>query len=501
MKVVQNHPSVVFYAMSHNATGYDQDMDPDLLDGVSAPRDQWAIQNVRLALHAEAIVRKLDPSRIVYHHAGGNIGSMDTINFYPNFVPIQELSDWFGHWATVGVKPLFLCEYGAPFTWDWTMYRGWYKGQREFGSAAVPWEFCPASWNAQFLGDRAYKLEDAEEADLRWEAKQFQAGSRWHRWDYPVEVGSPRFSDRHTVLGMYIDDNWRADRTWGVSGISPWEHGHFWSLRPGVDRRGNSCRWTGPICNGLALARTTSMIAWDEWISIMQPPTGRRRTMARRCFATICPCWPTLAESPRPSPKKATISCPGNRSKNNSSRSTIRVTRFHFAAHGRSTYLNSRREASDYLETGQQSRIPLRFDLPVDLPAGVYHIHAEAHFASQVQTDDFAIHVLPRVEPVKIASRIALFDPDPNSSTADLLDHLGIQFQRISAESDQAGFDELIIGKSALSVEGPAPDISRVRDGLKVILFEQSSQVLEKRFGFRVVEYGLRQVFMRVTDH
>ena len=72
---------------------------------------------------------------------------MHTSNFYPNFAPIQELSDWFEHWATKGVKPVFTCEYGAPFTWDWTMYRGWYKGKRTFGSAAVPWEFCLAEWN------------------------------------------------------------------------------------------------------------------------------------------------------------------------------------------------------------------------------------------------------------------------------------------------------------------------------------------------------------------
>jgi glyoxylase-like metal-dependent hydrolase (beta-lactamase superfamily II) len=42
----------------------------------------------------------LDPDRIVYHHSSGNNGSVYTINFYPNFVPIQELSDWFEHWST-----------------------------------------------------------------------------------------------------------------------------------------------------------------------------------------------------------------------------------------------------------------------------------------------------------------------------------------------------------------------------------------------------------------
>ena len=155
-------------------------------------RESWAQRNVALALRAEAIVRRLDPGRIVYHHASGNLGALDDMNFYPNFVPAQELSDWFGHWADQGVKPVFTCEYGAPFAWDWTMYRGWYQGQREWGSAVVPWEFCVAEWNAQFFGDRAYLSSEAEKQNLRWEAAQFQAGKVWHRWDYPNPPGLPR---------------------------------------------------------------------------------------------------------------------------------------------------------------------------------------------------------------------------------------------------------------------------------------------------------------------
>ena len=68
----------------------------------------------------------------------------------------------------------------------------------------VPWEFCLAEWNAQFLGDRAYRLSEMEKANLRWEAKQFKAGKLWHRWDYPYELGSPLFDDRHEVIGMYL---------------------------------------------------------------------------------------------------------------------------------------------------------------------------------------------------------------------------------------------------------------------------------------------------------
>ena len=49
VRVAQNHPSVVFYAMSHNATGYEEDMNPDLIDGLHDHREAWARNNSGLA--------------------------------------------------------------------------------------------------------------------------------------------------------------------------------------------------------------------------------------------------------------------------------------------------------------------------------------------------------------------------------------------------------------------------------------------------------------------
>ena len=82
-----------------------------------------------------------------------------------------------------------------------------------------------------------------------------------------------------------------------------------------------------------------------------------------------------------------------------------------------------------------------------------------------------------------------------------MLDRLGIHCQPVDATADLSGFDILVIGKAGLTLEGAAPDISKVRDGLKVIVFEQTSAVLEKRLGFRVEEYGLRQLFPRIKEH
>jgi hypothetical protein len=58
----------------------------------------------------------------------------------------------------------------------------------------------------------------------------------------------------------------------------------------------------------------------------------------------------------------------------------------------------------------------------------------------------------------------------------------------------------LVVGEGALTVDGPAPDIMRVKDGLRVIVFEQTCDALTKRLGFRAEEWGLRQVFKRVPD-
>jgi hypothetical protein len=517
VRAARNHPSVVMYSMSHNATGYNDDMNPDLIDGIHDVRDNWARRNVERALRAEAIVRDLDPSRIVYHHASGNLGPMHVINFYPNFAPIQELSDWFEHWATTGVKPVFLCEYGAPFTWDWTMYRGWFDGKREFGSAAVPWEFCLAEWNAQFLGDRAYRISEPERANLRWEAQQFRAGKRWHRWDYPFEVGSTRFEERYPVFAAYLTDNWRAFRTWGVSANSPWEHGHFWKLRDGVDRRRRDLPvdWANLQRPGFSpdyidqrYERMDLAFERTDWIATPAAQALIRNNRPLLAF---------IAGKPARFTSKDHIFLPGEPVEKqlillNNSRAptgcdcawTLRLPE------------PIRGQQRVTIAPGDQQRMPLRFELPAKLAPGRYSIDAEFGFATgERQTDAFAIDVLsakqstpasnaatntPFQGPATSAGvRVALFDL--GNETAAWFDRLGIAYRRIAAGTPVTPNEILVIGKLALTPDGPCPDLSRLPEGLKVIVFEQSAQVLEQRLGFRILEHGLRQVFPRVTDH
>ena len=151
------------------------------------------------------------------------------------------------------------------------------------------------------------------------------------------------------------------------------------------------------------------------------------------------------------------------------------------------------------IPTGDQARVPVKLKLPADLTPGNYQITANFRFSTgESQEDSFALQVIPRPAPPRRASKIALFDPP--GQTAKLLAGLGVACQPVDAAADLSGFDVLLIGKGALTVDGPAPDLKRVRDGLKVVVFEQTAEVLEKRLGFRVEEYGLRQVWPRVAD-
>jgi len=501
VRAAQNHPSVVMYSMSHNAMAFDEDMNPDMIDGLHDAREAWSLRNSVLALRAEAIVRRLDPSRIIYHHAAGNLGSMDSINFYPNFVPVQELSDWFEHWATQGVKPVFTCEYGAPFTWDWTMYRGWYKGKREWGSALVPWEFCLAEWNAQFFGDRAFQISELEKQNLRWEAKQFQAGKLWHRWDYPNEVSSSRFEERDPVFALYLTDNWRAYRTWGVSALSPWEFGPFWKLRDGVDtsRRELKVDWQNLQRPGFSpdyldqrYERMDLAYERSDWIATLAAQALLRNNRPLLAWLGGKPAAFTCKDhnfQPGETVEKQIILI------NNSRQSVMCDCRWSLAL----PRIQSGSE-SVTVAPGQQERIPLRLELPATLASGSYQLDATVKFSDgETQQDSHSIDILPLPTAPRVSAKIALFDP--KGETDAWLNKLGIPSLSVAADADLSGYDILIVGKSALTVGGPAPNVSRVREGLKVLLFEQTSEVLEKRFGFRAEEYGLRRVFARVPDH
>ena len=507
-RVAGNHPAVVMYSMNHNALSYFGDTDPDLTDGRHNAEGKIGPRTDRNALRglkAQAIVERLDPTRVVYHHSSGTLGNMHTNNLYLDFVPVQERSDWFEHWATEGVKPLMFCEYGVPWDINWTMYRGWYKGVRSWGSARLRWEFCTGEWNSQFLGDRAFRLNDADKTNLRWETKQWQAGREWFKWNYPFNPSSPYswgHKEQDEVWAMYIRDNWRTFRTWGISARNAWGYSVFWELRNGAKRQRQNLNvdWSNLQKPGMSpdYFETPNDPAFDtafprsDWIPTKAAEALLRNNMPLLAYIAGKPAHFTTKEHnylPGETVQKQVILI-------NDSRATVDCD----SSWSLGLPQPVRGGKKLTIPAGQQQRVPLSFALPADLAPGSYQLALTASFSSgETQEDTFAVNVLALPKPRKLTFKTALFDP--KGETARPLAQMGVAYDPVAADADLGGYGLLVVGKAALTVDGPAPDISRVRDGLKVVMFEQTAEVLQKRFGFRVQEYGLRQVFPRVEDH
>ncbi len=502
VSVARNHPSVVWYATSHNTLGNFLFNAPDVAGGVQdlAP-DRNRQRNVESALRAESIIRGLDPSRLVYHQSGGDTGVVWGQNFYLNFAPIQERCDWFEQWATRGVKPLFISEWGAPYGINWTMFRGFWGRTRSWGNDRGAWEFCAAEWNAQFLGDRAFDINDAEKTNLRFEAGKCREGQTWFRWDYPFSpVGTPDLPHRQEVWAMHIQNEWRAFRTWGVSAFNNFSIHSFWIPKngPSVGRKDLTVDWEHLQRPGLSpdyvewkSSRMDMELDRNDWI-----PTEAGKAL----IANSKPLLAYIAGKPDAFTSKDHNVLAGQ----TVSKQIIVINNSRAAVNCQVAWslklpapVNGTKVIS--VESGRQVRVPVEIKLPADLAPGKYDLTLTAKFSTgEEQADTLDIHVLaaqPAVKPAKVA----LYDPA--GETTVLLKTLGIQADTVDAGADLAGYDVLLVGRKALTVDGPAPNIERVRSGLRVILFEQTADVLEQRFGFRVVEYGLRNAFPRVPDH
>jgi hypothetical protein len=499
--VAGSHPAVVLYSTSHNATGYVEGNNPDMIDGIQDPRPDWAKNSVKPALRAEAILRRLDPSRTVYHHSSGNLGSIYSLNFYTNFTSIQEMDDWYGHWAKTGVKPLFTCEFAVPFTWDWTMYRGWHRGGREFGSASVPWEYCMAEWNSQFCGDRAFQISEAEKENLRWEARKFRDGGGWHRWDFPHQVGAVELEEQFPVIATYLSSNWRAFRTWGLSANSPCQYSDFWKLRPGTNRSGRVFNVDWQNLQRPGFSPDFSKHPFQTLVTAYEHSDWEPNAAGKALLRNNMPLLAYIAGKPAAFTSKDHNFIAGESVEKqliviNNSRRKISAS-CQWSCDLPQPITGDRKVS---IPTGEQERIPFRFALPSTLAPGKYELGATVRFSNgETQTDTFAINVLPRPAALPATLKVAVYDP--KGETIKMLDAMGVTCHPVDARVHLTGDDILVIGKGALTVDGPGPDISSVRDGLKVIVFEQTGDVLEKRLGFRIAEYGLRQVFPRVPDH
>ncbi|HIE52142.1 MAG TPA: hypothetical protein EYP85_10315, partial [Armatimonadetes bacterium] len=223
-----NHPAVIMYAMSHNSLGHPGDQNPRYLDASFTEESQlpaWSRSNREPARWAESFLRRLDPTRPIYHHQCGNFGDWITLNCYLNWVPIQERMDWLRQYATAGRKPIFLVEFGMPHQASFQRHRGApFIWRNEVHAEPLNVEFA-----AIYFGDQAYYLTPENLANYETIARVYERkGTKFFFWEVFGEYWGKRVEkDFLDVKAEYTRYTWPAFRTWGLPAVAPWDWSDF----------------------------------------------------------------------------------------------------------------------------------------------------------------------------------------------------------------------------------------------------------------------------------
>ena len=215
------------------------------------------------------------------------------------------------------------------------MYRGWYKGQREWGSARSRGSSASPSGTRSSSATELSGSASRRRANLRWEAAQFRAGKFWHRWDYPYPVGSTVFDDRADGLRHATSPTTGAPSAPGA--YRPFRRGNmatFWKPRDGVDRRRKDLKvdWDNLQKPGFSadyLRRGTS-----AWTTTASGTIGSRPRPAQALLRNNRPLLAYIAGKPEPFTSKDHNFRPGEMSRSNSSSSTIRGKPWRAIANG-----------------------------------------------------------------------------------------------------------------------------------------------------------------------
>jgi hypothetical protein len=489
-----NHPSVVTYAMNHNACGYKGDQNPLRIDGTYSIDDPAGPTAVRAqALQAAAIVKSIDPTRPVYHHQSGNLGDLYTINIYLNWAPVQERSDWLEHWQQEGVKPVFFVEWGLPHIASWSTYRGPHFIWRTPAIQQI-WD---AEYAAAEKGDAAYRTTPDVLRSLKDQQNLWAVGEpfTWSRVIGPLRSREHNYLD---IQALFLADNWRSHRARGISAMLPWDQDGFWNRAAGSrDAELANPEPYAKLEHPGIVPDTTR--ATSRYLYALPTAQFEPTVLGKALLRWNMPLCAFIAGREGDFSEKRHNYAPGEMVRKqllviNDSRETVECN---YAWTLEKTLLMGAGRVG--VEAGDVRGAALECALPGDLLPGSYTLRAKVSTPDgSVQDDSFTLNVLPVPAPPTDAAGVVLYDPRNESAAA-----LGAySARRIEAINEAAGSRVLIIGRNALKDNRPLDGLADlVRGGLRVIVLEQDESVLADRLGFRVNIHGLRTVFVNDSGH
>lgn len=206
MRHYRNHPSVVMWIAGFNFFNSAEDADPRHIG-----RTGWGQNDARWQRFMVAAkdmfdgLRKLDPTRVYYSHAGAYTGDIYTMNCYLNLIPLQEREEWLSAWAENGEMPISMVEFGTPM--DCTFRRGRHGFESNITSEPLLTEFA-----AIYFGADAYTAEEPKYREFLHDL--FRGGMLYGSSENRLD----EYANNHKIQQLFRVNTWRSWRAAGLPG-------------------------------------------------------------------------------------------------------------------------------------------------------------------------------------------------------------------------------------------------------------------------------------------
>jgi beta-galactosidase len=475
----RNNPAILTWVHSPNMFGTNTDQDPRVLGNRAALIASSDAARIAPGLAAQAILKRLDPTRPATAHQGGAVGDIQAVNFYPCLQPTQEVEEWLSQYVTSGDTPFWPVEFG-PFYLDYRRGRmagGWGRPQGTIYTELLGTEYLAAAY-----GRAAYAAETPQVRGLN--PAHYQENNRYKdiykTWLTPL-------AEQHA--GEQIERIVRAWRAMGVPLLPiPWEFELGWNRGKAVDGGATDAEVPGaPFQLGLRGCWKPSLPATEKfWLLPKGATPGPRAAAVARVYG------PTLAfiAGPEQDGDPAALTAKDhdfsvgtplakqvvliNDTRSEQSWSIQWAVRISDAVVGHG-------EASGKIATGAVQHVPFSCALPAP---GAGMVELTARIGAVEHHDRLAIHVLPALAPTACAVQVV--DPAGDSSAV---------LRRIGCTLD--GKHLLIVGRNALSSGAITLDAvrSRASAGGRVLVLAQDPQWLRTQLGWRVGHQVVRRVY------
>ena len=511
VRKMRNHPSVMVYSTNANFFGHNQDQNPRYIGRRSWTVDEPKSYHQRQAAGKEALdfIKKLDPTRPVFTHMGGQeFGDISATNHYLCFIPLQEREEWMSYWAQQGNLPYIAIEFGTPLSCSFM--RGHMNGGFwgvEPGGAMVS-EPQVTEFSAIYLGAKAYQQEMPEYRQLI--ATKFIKDQLYNvSTDLPL-VASPDLLD---IEQLFTRNTWRSWRTLGISSMVPWSMAHGWE-GTGTDEPVKMPTFE-PGRLGAYLPSLPS-----KTVNRLQDPTGRRpnasaATLKEACADTMAwiagpdqldyPASPIPDSTNAPSAKAASAFM--SKDHNFYGGDTLRkqIVLINDSRDPKPMSVSYDIQAGDgangvngdgQVKAGETLFWPIELRLPEVRERQEGKISLTAHIGDAVHKDEFTFTIFPKPQAPEGLS-VSVFDPE--GQTTAMLNRIGVKTTVWDGKSTK---DVLVIGRKAMSLGKLPADLDEaVKAGTRVLIMAQDPQFARESLGLRISRHASRRVFTLPRSH